>query len=286
MKDITRLIINNNNIHPNLKDKIIECVNLIISNYPQAYRNLYKNLENINIQYKNNQNKEILESIEASSIYITETNTVILDERMCNGLRYKNLIIHELLHVSSYHDEILGLKNIDSGTSISLNEGLTELLTRTILNDMSYGIISYENDINNVFAFNLIVGKNVLINSYFNGSIVDVLGCYINKLGSNNNLREILYNMDYEHIERVRNFDYDSKYKDKYIKLLINDISKINVNSNEEVIAIISFINSFIRGQYNTKTVPINIKLSIEDSINSIFSKYNFNEVRSCERKY
>lgn len=278
MEDITRLIINNNNIEPKLKRKIIECVSLIVSKYSQSYKNLYRNLEDIKIEYKNEQNREILDKIEASSAYITETNTIILDERMCDNPRYKNLIIHELLHVASYHDEVLGLKNIDSGTSISLNEGLTEYLTRTILNDMSYGISCYENDINNVLAFSLITGEYTFINSYFNGSILDVLECYINKLGINNNLKEILYNMDNEHIERVRNFNYNTKFKDEYIKLLVNDISKINVDSNEEIIAIISFINSFIRGEYKTITVPTNIKLSIEDSINNIFSKYNFKE--------
>ena len=82
--------------------------------------------------------------------------------------------------------------------------------------------------------------------------------------------------MNLDYIERVRKNNIENPYKDEYIKYLIDDISKIKCNSNEEVIAKISLINSFIRGQYNSLKVPKSIKLSIENSLNTILNNYEY----------
>lgn len=276
MEDIIKIIYSNNQIENSLKDKIIECVRLIVLKYPQSYRNLYKNLENIKIEYPNSSNINLLNSIGVTSFYDSINNVAVLDRRMSNGSHYKNLLIHELLHVASYNKNELGFKNISSYNSVSLNEGYTEYLTRNILNSFEYGMSTYNNDVNNTMIFKCIIGENNLTNVYFNGGLLKLLELYINSVGSSNNIKEIIINMDKEHNERVKNFNFDNEYKDKYIPLLISDFSKINTNSNNEINSKISLITSFIRSQYQTTKVPNSIKNSIEDSINNILKGYSF----------
>lgn len=276
MKNIVQVIYNNNFIEHSLKDKIIECTKIIILKYPQSYKNLYKNLSNIKIEYPNINNIDKLNSIGATSLYDPVENLLIIDKKMSCDIHYKNLLIHELLHVASFNGLELGFKNIDVCYGISLNEGFTEYLTRNILNSFEYGMNIYNNDINNILIFKSIIDETSLVNAYFTGGLLKILTLYVNNVGINNNIKEILLNMDKEHIERVRNFNFNNEYKDKYIILLISDFSKTLTNSNSEINSKISIITSFIRSQYQTTKVPNSIKKSIEISVTDILKGHDF----------
>ena len=112
LTDLKNIIINNSNINYELKGKVIECVELIVKKYPIAYRNLYINLQTITIRYSNETDKIRLQEIRADSCYNCNENLLLLNEQRANGQYYRNIIIHELLHVSSYNELNMGFESL------------------------------------------------------------------------------------------------------------------------------------------------------------------------------
>lgn len=277
VKDLINIIDNNPNIDISIKDKIMECVELIVRKYPVAYKNLYINLETITIRYSKESDIDILKEVGADSCYVCKENLIILNEEKVNSEYYKNLLVHELLHVSSYNDVNMGFESLEANRGVSFNEGMTEYLTGEVLDNHSFGMATYQNDINNIMLLSTIIPLKKLEVLYFKEGLLGILNEYLNKINSKENLLTIIINMDNEHISRARNGESDNNAKDNYIKLLIEDISKIDFLSDEEIIRTIRTINNFIRIQYNTDTIPPTIKESVSNSINDIFKKFSFN---------
>lgn len=273
MEDIIKLINYNTNIPFELKNKFIECTNIILKNFDCAYRNLNINLENIKVCYLDDSNRYVIRNIKAVSLYDPINNIIYLDPAIANGPQYKNLIIHELLHVASNKNNDLGLETLYGHYSKSLNEGFTELLTRKLCGDLNFGVNEYENDINNISIFIQLLGYEEIEKNYFNGKIYNIIVKYFNLIGDNNNLSKILVNMERDHEERLIHKRFNNMYKDIYIKDLVNDISKIKFKDEKKVISIITFITSFIRGQYKSKKIPGSIKIEIEESLNIMINK-------------
>lgn len=274
MERIIKIIKENTNIDNELKDKIIECASMIVDKFPIAYKNLLNNLDTITIRYMNEQDSERLKKVKADSAYDCHTNTLILNKEFVNSAHYKNLIIHELLHVASY-DKVnnLGFESLYAKRGLSLNEGMTEYLTCMILNNYNFGMAIYVNDINNITLLSKIIPINELINLYFTEGLLGFFTKYINRVGMDNNLKKIIESMDDEFGMRVRNNVFNNQYKDKYITLLVDDISKLSFENDFEIIDVIKTINQFIKLQYKTDTIPLSIKSSIENSYNILFSK-------------
>lgn len=273
MSDIIELIKNNENIDYRLKNKVIECVGLILKKYPIAYRNLYTNLETITIRYTNIEDKIRLREIGADSCYNCEANLLLLNEKYSNSEYYKNIIIHELLHVASFNENNMGFESLYAKRGLSFNEGMTEYLTREILNDHTRGFINYQNDVNNINLLSIIVSMDKLIHLYFTEGLLGLFTEYLNAVGKNNNLENLMIFIDEEFGIRTRRGQFENQYKDKYIELFIDDISKIEFKDDNEIINTIKQINNFIRLQYKTDKVPMTIKTQIEQSISTIFSK-------------
>lgn len=274
MERIKQLIIDNPNIAFSLKGKIYECASLIINEYPNAYKGLCNNLENLNIKYINGDINKILNSIGAMSLYDGKENTMYISLSEAMGEHYKDMLIHELLHVSSKEDDRVGFEDLYSDYGKSLNEGLTEYMTRRILKNNNFGMLDYKNDMNNIGFISNIVPLNILIDSYFERGLPRVVKAYYDKIGNIDNIEEILKNMDLDHIERVRNHNFNNKYKDTYIKLLVSELANIKPQTETEVIKNISSICGFIRGQYKVLGTPLSIKEDIENSINIINNNY------------
>ena len=273
MTDLRKLIENNPNIEYSLIDKVIECVELIINKYPIAYRNLYNNLETITIRYTNIEDRLRLKGIGADSCYNCEENLMLLNEEFVNSEDYKHILIHELLHVASFNEKNMGFESLYAKKGLSFNEGMTEHLKQEILNDNTKGFYIYSNDINNIMLLSAIIPIEKLTNLYFTDGLLGIIQEYLNQVGKENNLENLIINMDAEFDMRVRQDKFDNEYKDEYIKIFIDDISKMNFETDEQIISTIKLINDFIRCQYNTTTAPLSIKDSISNSINTIFSK-------------
>ena len=273
MTDLKILIENNPNIEYSLIDKVIECVGLIINKYPIAYRNLYNNLETITIRYTNIEDRLRLKGIGADSCYNCEENLMLLNEEFVNSEDYKHILIHELLHVASFNENNMGFESLYAKKGLSFNEGMTEHLKQEILNDNTKGFYIYSNDINNIMLLSTIIPIEKLTNLYFTDGLLGIIQEYLNKIGKENDLENLIINMDAEFDMRARQGKFDNEYKDEYIKIFIDDISKMDFETDEQIISTIKLINDFIRCQYNTTTVPLSIKDSISNSINTIFSK-------------
>ena len=145
---------------------------------------------------------------------------------------------------------------------------MNELLTRKVLKK-EFPYNTSKNDINNVILFSNIVPMPILTDIYFNKNFIDLMKEYYNRSGSNN-LITILENMDLDYNKRVKTNSKDNEIKDKYITLLVEDVSCVNNETENEVDERINNICSFIRSQYNILGTPQNIKQAIEKSINKI----------------
>lgn len=273
MTDLKKIINDNPNINYNLADKVIECVELIVNKYPMSYRNLYNNLETITIRYANIEDRIRLKSIGADSSYNCNQNLMILNEEMINTKNYKHLLVHELLHVASFNEINLGFESLYAKQGLSFNEGMTEHLKQEVLEDNKHGFYIYSNDINNIMLLSTIIPMEKLTKLYFEGGLLGLFQEYLNQVGHENDLKNLIVNMDSEFYRRAREGNFNNEYKDKYIKIFISDISKMNFESNEKIINTIKLINDFLRCQYQSSTVPLEIKDSVSESINTIFSK-------------
>lgn len=273
MMDLRRIIENNPNIEYGLIDKITECVELIVNKYPIAYRNLYNNLETITIRYTNIEDRLRLKEIGADSCYNCDKNLMLLNEEFVNSEDYKHILIHELLHVASFNENNMGFESLYAKKGMSFNEGMTEHLKQEILNDNTKGFYIYSNDINNIMLLSTIIPMEKLINLYFTDGLLGIIQEYLNKVGRENNVENLIILIDEEYGMRARRGVFDNEYKDEYIKIFINDISKMNFETDEKIISTIKLINDFIRCQYKTDTIPLSIKDSVTQSINIIFSK-------------
>lgn len=272
-KNITDLIENNSNIINEIKNELIECVCLILNKFPVCYSNFICNLASLTVTY--NHDKE-LERINTGSSYISETNTLILNETMLKGKHGKNLLIHKLLHIASFDGKNLGFIDLKAGCGLSLNDGVTEYLARFILKDFKCGITCYNNDINNVILLSTIVCFDDIINCYFKGGLISLFSRYINKVGKTN-LRNLIVNMDAAYIKRIEKKE-DSMFKDKYIKLFVEDITRLQFNDRNQATNTIKAIESFIKSQYPEK-INNSLHKFIQEAKDTIYSKMEYNTI-------
>ncbi len=280
MDDIIKIINKNPNIDIDLKDKIIECVTLIINKYPMSYRNLNNNLENITIRYTTKEDDDRLNKINAKSIYNALDNVLLINKETLDEESYKHILIHELLHVSSFNSDNLGFESLGAKSGMSFNEGMTEYLTMSILNEYKKGFAIYGNDVNNIVLLSSIIPFQKLVNLYFYDGLLGLFEEYINRVGSSNNLKDLIINMDSEHIKRARENKFDNEYKDKYIKLFIEDISKVEFDSDIKIQDTIRLVINFIKNQYKVDYIPETIKKDVETFISVMFGKLNIKGIK------
>lgn len=266
MEKIKNIIKDNNNIPLELKSKIFECSYYILNKYQGAYDNLCKNLSTIKIYYLQNENKDLIINFDKISLYNSTLNTLYLPSDISQN--YHALLAYELISIASTSLDKQGFVNTNSLYGCSLNKGMNELLTRKVLKK-EFPYNTSKNDINNVILFSNIVPMPILTDIYFNKNFIDLMKEYYNRSGSNN-LITILENMDLDYNKRVKANSKDNEIKDKYITLLVEDVSCVNNETENEVDERINNICSFIRSQYNILGTPQNIKQAIEKSINKI----------------
>ena len=270
MENLRQIIYSNTNIEGSLIDKIIECIELILTKYPTAYNNLYKNLKNITIRYTDEFDNKRLSGINVDSSYNTLENLLIVNENFMNGPQYKHLLIHELLHVASYNDENLGFENLKAKQGMSFNEGMTEYLTQTILNDYSFGMHLYLKDINNINMLETIIPTEKLSEFYFT---VGLKGIFM-YLDNVEDIVKLVISSDKEHIERIKTKNFNISNMDDCIKVFMSILSKKNYQSEEEVIYTIITLNRFIFLQYETNIIPPSVKPYWNDCINTMMNNY------------
>lgn len=272
MRNLISVISNNNSIESSLVDKIIECVELIVNKYPITYKNLYTNLENITITSPTLEEEKKLNELGADSSYKADCNRLILNYNILNNKNYKYIILHELLHVATFDGISIGFKSVDSKYGISLNEGITEYLVQEILKEHSVGQAIYKTDINNIMLFSNIISINRIINLYFSNDLNGLFIEYINRIGVNNNLNSLISNMDNDHILKLGR-EKTNQFKYEYIRLLIDDISKINFINDKEIINTMKVITNFLKCECDMELMSLEIRESIQNSINKMLNK-------------
>ena len=276
MEEIKNIIYNNQKIDSDLKHKVFECVSLILKKYPIAYENLYKNLSTIEIRFTNVNDKNRLNGLNVDSSYNIYENLLLLGKDAVNSNYYKNLLVHELLHVASFHDDNLGFENLYAKRGLSFNEEMTEYLTQEILQDHSFGMKIYENDINNIMLLSTIIPIEKLTTLYFTEGLLGMFKEYLKVVSDKENLSKLIVSIDDEYGQRVRNNKFNNEFKDEYIKLFISDISKKDYNDDNEVIYTIKIINQFIKRQYRTDSIPEAIHKEWSNAVNTILNKSNY----------
>ena len=272
-KNITDLIENNSNIITEVKNELIECVCLILNKFPVCYNNFICNLASLTVIYNND---KVLEEINTGSSYDSETNTLMLNEIILKGKYGKNLLTHKLLHIASFDGKNLGFIDLKAKCGLSLNDGVTEYLARLILKDFKCGITCYNNDINNVILLSTIVCFDDIIECYFKGGLVRLFSKYINKVGESN-LRKLIVNMDADYVNRIRKKE-SSMFKDEYIKLFVEDVTKLQFNDRSQATSTIKAIDSFIKSQYPER-IDNSLQKFLEAAKDKICAKTEYNTI-------
>lgn len=271
---IENIVNDNTFIDVNLKDKLIECIKMIINTFPDAYNNLKERLKTLITRYETNFNDT---KYEADSYYDNYKNILILNRKVIKSQYYKNILVHQLLHIASSKKNNIGFKDLVNNIGTSLNEGMTEYLTRFILKDMSFGFESYKTDINNILLLSSIISLDELYSIYFNKSLIDVIRIYIDRIGKNNSLISIISNMDMDYIKR-QSLEENIEYKNKYISNLLIDISKMHVKDEVTAIKLIKGINSFIKFEYDI--VPREITSVLNLTKETLIKKAKYNDLK------
>ncbi|MBQ9072772.1 MAG: hypothetical protein IJY25_06410 [Bacilli bacterium] len=266
IEDLKNIIYNNHDIDFILKDKIFECAELIIRKYPIAYRNLYANLETITIRHPNNDEEIELKNKGVDSAYKAQHNLMLLSAKGVNSKNYKNLILHELFHVASFDGNNIGFTSFDNKGK-SLNEGMTEYLVQTISNDNNIMPI-YNSDYENIKLLCNVITVEKLINSYFSEGLLGLFRDYDTKIGTDN-LNELIRLMDLEHLQR----GLENKYKNQYIKLFLQELSKLEFDDMKKIQIVMENISSFLEIQYNCN-IPNEITNASLETIRVIGIKY------------
>ena len=198
---------------PNFKEfnkPILEFIEVFNKYFEKYNANLYNNLSNLHIvvnhSYGNEYEGEHDDKHNAIYISIPIGRKYELNEEV------KDTLFHELLHVASnniqknysgfHHDiNILGAKTLGRG----INEGYTEYLLIKYFRPNTISNFYYD-EIRIVKELEKLIGKDKMIDYYFNGNLYDL----ILDLSKNNNYEEIIS--------------------------LIKDIDLLVLNNKEEVI--------------------------------------------------
>lgn len=233
MDEIDKILQDNINIEEKYKLKIKEALFLILKKYPICQNTLLNNLKTITIKSKDNSDLELLKIINANSCYITYSDTLILDDKQMENEHYLSLLVHEMLHIASYDKKSknMGFEDGTSKYGVSLNEGMTELLTRQLLGNLQFGMLDYNIDINNVTLVSSIVNYDEIINCYFNGGLSKLSECFKEKVKENYFSSFIKY-MDYDFSKRNRKKEIE---KDSHITYLISYIEMYRSFMNAQI---------------------------------------------------
>lgn len=272
MQSLINIVKSNSNIQYNLKNKIFYCIDLILKKYPEAYQNLKTNLSKITIRYSNESDINF-NKLQLKSLYDYRNDLLLIKNTDDFKEKYPSIIIEALLQISSYdRKNNFGFENLYLKGGRSLNSGMLLYLKGIILGNDVLNTNIYKNDLNNIMFFMNFFSSNQLINIYFNEGMNGLYNLYLS-LFNKENFYNIILNMDYDFIERREHKIFSNKYKNTYIKLLLEDISNINFETEEECLSIIKKINFFIRGQYNNKVIPDEMINYVEKITNKIYNK-------------
>ncbi len=241
----------------------------------QSYNNLYNNLKTIIIRYPTEEESKRLASINVDCSYNFQKNELLISKEASKSENYRYIIVNELLHVSSFDEEHFGFKLSDSITGTSLNEGMTEFLTMQVFKDISKCMKIYINDLNNILLMSTIIPLEKLVNMYFYDGFTSLHKEYIDIIGLDNNFGMLIDFMDQDHIERVKNNNFNNQYKDNYIIHFLQDIKKLKFDSLDTTTNVITIFINFIKSQYPNKNIPINVKNELESTISLLLSNFS-----------
>ena len=174
IENIKGILEGNKNIHAEIKDDLLELINIFISAFPKvSLQNLEKNLSNLKIEKVS---KYVTDDY---AYYNGELNTLYINSsKITDNDDIKHIMMHCLLDVITYNGSFSGFNQ--NNFFKALNIGFTEILTNNLVGNE--GDLSYLDD--EVISTNLIasmIGNDVLFDSYFGNDTNKLVQALINE---------------------------------------------------------------------------------------------------------
>lgn len=222
------------------------------------------------IDYKLNVMKKIMSFFKTQPLgsFDAYNNTIEILKKPENELEFKKIINHELLHLSSasnmafcgFSQEVITKKgSVMIGNGI--NEGYTEYLNKTYFTDTKK--YSYHDQVQFASMIENIVGKDFMIDCYFDKGLSPLIKRLGEKIGDNGKAIDLILSMDY--VLGKNNFLFNkSKYIDVrfqlanfYIKELEDRYNSGTINYDMYTKMRYLNVDRFIKGDdfYSEKTI-------------------------------
>lgn len=270
MDELLSTIDQNSNINSEIKETVKECAKLIYIKLPKARPLLLKNLIDVKITFDNYNFDRI------ASWYDGLNNEIFLNSSYVNKDNFKNIVIEELIHLSSREFQDcdrfrVGFRDGYTNLGLSLNEGMTALLKLKVLDDDDVSVNGYNPDKDIIALLSTIFTFEKLEEMYFNSGLNELVDRYC-EFTNSPDMTYILKNMDWDCNTRIKYADYDNEFKDNYIESLLFDLSNANYQNKKQCYNVFLMITKILKNRYKAD-LPYNIKLNIEDSINRIVGK-------------
>ena len=270
MDELLSTIDQNSNINSEIKETVKECTKLIYIKLPKALPLLLKNLIDVKITFDNYNFDRI------ASWYDGLNNEMFLNSSYVNKDNFKNIVIEELIHLSSREFQDcdrfrVGFRDGYTNLGLSLNEGMTALLKLKVLDDDDVSVNGYNPDKDIIALLSTLFTFEKLEEMYFNSGLNELVDRYC-EFTNSPDMTYILKNMDWDCNTRIKYADYDNEFKDNYIESLLFDLSNANYQNKKQCYNVFLMITKILKNRYKAD-LPYNIKLNIEDSINRIVGK-------------
>ncbi len=161
----------NNNITKEVKDNIIQLVDIFEKNFPEInLDNLAQRLRTLIIK------RESKYLVKLPCEYNAFKNEIGVNKGKFEGCEAKHWIMHCLLQMITAKENYSGFDNADN-TLIAMNEGYTEILTNYLVGDVDNNFFTDEIIIVNLIS--KVIGNDILFNAYFNNDTESVLRAMI-----------------------------------------------------------------------------------------------------------
>lgn len=232
--------------------KFSDKFNDIVSDFNIRFKEVFteKNLSLFNsnikslrmIDYKLNLMDKVKYSFinQPNGAYDAYKNDIELLKKPKNDIELRKIINHELLHLSSsthlafsgFSQEILTKK----GTAIignGINEGYTEYLNKTYFSDTDY--YSYHDQVQFAAMIENIVGKDFMIDCYFNKGLSPLIKKLGEKIGDNGKAIDLILSLDCV-LGKVNFLFNKSKYTDVRFQLANFYIKELEDRYNNNLI--------------------------------------------------
>lgn len=160
IEDIKVILDENPNITNEVKENLLELINIFISNFKDvSLDTLKERLKSLKIK------RESMYLAKLPCEYKPYNNEIVINVPRFEECDAKHWLMHALLGIITAKDNYYGFNNADD-TFIALNEGYTEIVTNFLVGDVEDNFYTDEIIMTNLIS--KVIGEDIFYEAYFN----------------------------------------------------------------------------------------------------------------------